>query len=292
MNTIKHQQKEYSSLTGKKVTSTASNSLLGFNDPYYAHEAQMTRLARFVGRGITPTAYTSLSWMIEFGYMFLEFFKNQGLHVCVELHGKMYPSLIREFYNNLQCKNGVYQTMVKDRFIILDEDLLVDVGGLARFDHPYGYFEEKWMSAFERVKVYRSMLRDSKRLTYTLLAYCWVPRDAHHDEPTEVDMYLMFSLKENLRIDCPQLILLNMLAFSTSSGALGYPILISRIIEHVLVDLLDTEFLNTNPQQHFILGQFIHHHLDIYKYDDVWTKWLLILEGYLLSKKTYSFSYN
>ncbi|KAF1891587.1 hypothetical protein Lal_00042581 [Lupinus albus] len=134
---VKHQQREYSCLTGNNVTSTVSNSLLGFNDPYYTHEKQMTR----------------------------------------------------EFYNNIQCKNGVYQTIVKYRFIILDEDLLVDVGGLARFDHSNGYFEEKWMSAFEPVKVYISMLRYSQRseatnkphastlaveyrLLYTLLAYC------------------------------------------------------------------------------------------------------------------------
>ncbi|KAF1898777.1 hypothetical protein Lal_00022722 [Lupinus albus] len=85
-------------------------------------------------------------------------------------------------------------------------------------------------------------------------------------------LYLMFALRENLRIDWPQLILLNMLQFSTStSGALGYPILISRIIEHALMDLSNIAFLNTNPQQHFILGQSIHHHLDIYKYDEVWT---------------------
>ncbi|KAF1888255.1 hypothetical protein Lal_00037362 [Lupinus albus] len=62
--------------------------------------------------------------------------QSQGLQVLVEMHGKMYPSLIREFYSNFKCKNGVYQTMAKNIFIILDEDFLVDIGGLGRFDHP------------------------------------------------------------------------------------------------------------------------------------------------------------
>ncbi|KAF1869485.1 hypothetical protein Lal_00041638 [Lupinus albus] len=104
--------------------------------------------------------------------------------------------------------------MVKNIFIILDEDLLVDVGGLGRFDHSYGYFEEKLLSAFEPVRAYRNMLRDSQRhqatskpivtalaveyrLLYTLLVYCLAPRDLHHDDPMEVDLYLMFALKEN-----------------------------------------------------------------------------------------------
>ncbi|KAF1866206.1 hypothetical protein Lal_00024204 [Lupinus albus] len=178
----------------------------------------------------------------DFGFMFPEFLKNQGVH----------------------CKNGVYQTMVKNIFIILDEDLLVDVGGLGRFDHPYGYFEEKLLSAFEPVRAYKNMLRDSQRhqatskpivsalavehrLLYTLLVYCLAPRDLHHDDQTEVVLYLMFALKENVRIDWPHLILLNMLGFSTSSGAFGYPILISRIIEHALVDVSDNGYLITNP---------------------------------------------
>ncbi|KAF1858794.1 hypothetical protein Lal_00013717 [Lupinus albus] len=221
--------------------------------------------------------------MTDSGFMFPDFLKNQGLQVLVEMHGKMYPSLIREFYSNLQCKNGVYQTMVKNIFIILDEDLLVDVGGLGRFDHPYGYFEEKLLSAFEPVRAYKNMLRDSQRhlatskptvstlameyrLLYTLLVYCLAPRDLHHDDPMEVDLYLVFALKEN-----PHLILLNKLGSSTSSGALGYPILISRIIEHALVDVSDTGYLITDPQENLILGQYIHFHMDIYKYEGMWT---------------------
>ncbi|KAF1885896.1 hypothetical protein Lal_00015486 [Lupinus albus] len=102
------------------------------------------------------------------------------------------------------CKNGVYQTMVKNIFIILDEDFLVDVGGLGRFDHPYGYFEEKLLSDFEPLRTYKTMLRDSQqnqatnkptvsalaveyKLMYTLLDYCLAPRDLRHDDPTECD---------------------------------------------------------------------------------------------------------
>ncbi|KAF1872222.1 hypothetical protein Lal_00038007 [Lupinus albus] len=141
MSIINPQSKELSGLVEIKVAIPASHSLLRHNDPFYALKEQIARLAKFAGRGITPTTYTNLSWMTESGFMFPEFLKNQGL----------------------QCKNGVYQTMVKNIFIVQDEDLLVDVGGLGRFDHPYGYFEEKLLSAFEPVRAYRNMLRDSQR---------------------------------------------------------------------------------------------------------------------------------
>ncbi|KAF1889049.1 hypothetical protein Lal_00043368 [Lupinus albus] len=95
--------------------------------------------------------------------------------------------------------------MVNNIFIILDDDLLVNVGGLVRFDHPYGYFEEKTLSDFEPVRAYRNMLRES------------------------------------------------------------------QIIEHALVDVSDIGYLIIDPQENLILGQYIHFHMDIYKYHGMWT---------------------
>ncbi|KAF1856043.1 hypothetical protein Lal_00018608 [Lupinus albus] len=114
MKTINSQSKELSGLVEIKIAFAASNSLLGHNGPFNAPEEQTTRF------------WIHVSIISQ----------SQGLQVLVEMHGKMYPSLIREFYSNFKCKNGVYQTMAKNIFIILDEDFLVDVGGLGRFDHP------------------------------------------------------------------------------------------------------------------------------------------------------------
>ncbi|KAF1863274.1 hypothetical protein Lal_00031359 [Lupinus albus] len=140
MSTITPQSKELAGLLEIKVATAASNSVLGHNDLCYVPEEQITRLAKFAGREITPTAYTNLSWMTDSGFMFPEFLKNQGLQA---------------------------------------------------------------------------------------------PRDMHHDDPTEVDLYLI-------------------------------------IIEHTLMDVSDTGYLITDPQENFIMGQYIHFHMDIYKYDGMW----------------------
>ncbi|KAF1886036.1 hypothetical protein Lal_00021317 [Lupinus albus] len=63
-----------------------------------------------------------------------------------------------------------------------------------------------------------------------------------------------------------------MLEFSmTTSGSLGYPLLISQIIEEALVDISDTPFIVTYISRHLLLGTCIYHHLDICKVDEAWT---------------------
>ncbi|KAF1866224.1 hypothetical protein Lal_00024223 [Lupinus albus] len=163
MSAPKRQRTTFDSSHGVDNSSVISNSLFGFRDPYYASDLKLARLAKFTDKGITLTCNNNLSWMIDSGFIFLELLRYQCVQVCVELYGKMYPSLIREFYSNFQCKNGVYQTMVKDRFIILDEDLIAVVGCLTRFGRPYGTFEKKLLGLFTPVNAYRTMLRDTKR---------------------------------------------------------------------------------------------------------------------------------
>ncbi|KAF1885741.1 hypothetical protein Lal_00043361 [Lupinus albus] len=61
------------------------------------------------------------------------------------------------------CANKSLKIINKSTCLSLPIDILVDVGGLGRFDHPYGYFEEKLLSEFEPLRTYRTMLRDSQR---------------------------------------------------------------------------------------------------------------------------------
>ncbi|KAF1864547.1 hypothetical protein Lal_00043188 [Lupinus albus] len=216
MSALKRQRTSSNNYIGLDNSSIISNSLFGFRYPYYASDLKLARLAKFTDRGITLTCYTNLSWMTESGFTFPELLQYQGVQVCVELYGKMYPSLIREFYSNFQCKN---------RFIILDEDLIADVGGLARFGRPYGIFA---------VNAYRTMLRDTEhsvasqkpfayalaveyRMMFTLLAYCLVPRHTNHTEPTIDDLFLLFAIRERQRVNWPKLILLYMLEFSMTT---------------------------------------------------------------------------
>ncbi|KAF1864728.1 hypothetical protein Lal_00039894 [Lupinus albus] len=106
-------------------------------------------------------------------------------------------------------------------------------------------------------------------MMFNLLAYCLVLRHTNHTEPTIDDLFLLFAIRERQRVNWPKLILLYMLEFSMiTSGSLGYPLLISRIIEEALVDVSDTPFIVTDI---IYLGTCIYHHLDIFKVDRSWT---------------------
>ncbi|KAF1864693.1 hypothetical protein Lal_00032011 [Lupinus albus] len=159
----------------------------------------------------------------------------QGVNTFVEMDRTIYPPLIREFYSNFQCKNEVFLTMIKGKFIVLNEELLMEVGGFKCFEYQYGTFERKMMNSFEPVNVYRSLLRNidhcdarSKphatslaveyRLMYILIAYSLVPRDADHDNPTTEDLRLMSAIKEGMKINWPLVVLLTMLYIASSSS--------------------------------------------------------------------------
>ncbi|KAF1881722.1 hypothetical protein Lal_00032193 [Lupinus albus] len=73
--------------------------------------------------------------------------------------GKIYPSLVREFYSNFQYKDGVYMSIVSGKLITLDEELFLSVGGLSSFGSPLGDFENESWESFDVVEMYKSSLR-------------------------------------------------------------------------------------------------------------------------------------
>ncbi|KAF1891607.1 hypothetical protein Lal_00008035 [Lupinus albus] len=179
-------------------------------DPYYSPNLQATRLGMFQGRKLAYTRYADISWLIDQGFEFPHQLNMHGVDTFLELHGKVYPSLIWEFYSNFQWKDGVFISLVKGKLITLIEELLLEVGKFTCFKYPYGAFENSLWNTFERVKVYKWLLRNlnhydarpkpkatSLAVEYRLIL---VPCDANHDEPTTADLLLMFVIKERVII--------------------------------------------------------------------------------------------
>ncbi|KAF1867983.1 hypothetical protein Lal_00042377 [Lupinus albus] len=103
-------------------------------------------------------------WLVEEGFQFPHELEVQGTNNFIGLHGKLYPSLIHEFYNNFVYKNGRYITMVKGKLILLDEELFLAVGGLSSSGEPLGNCEKEQWNDFEALATYRSCLRDTVTL--------------------------------------------------------------------------------------------------------------------------------
>ncbi|KAF1896130.1 hypothetical protein Lal_00042896 [Lupinus albus] len=114
-------------------------------DPYFTPELQASRLVQSHGRKLAYVCYADVPWLVEEGFQFPHELEVQGTNTFIGLHGKLYSSLIREFYSNFVYKNGQYITMVKGKLIVLDEELFLAVGGLSSSGEPLGNCEnEQW----------------------------------------------------------------------------------------------------------------------------------------------------
>ncbi|KAF1881633.1 hypothetical protein Lal_00039849, partial [Lupinus albus] len=127
-------------------SSAASGITAARRDLYYSPTLQATRLAKFQDIKLTYIRYADISYLVEQGF---EFPHQMELH---EVQGKIYPSLVREFYNNFQYKDVVYMSLVGGKRITLYEQVFLDVGGLPNFKYPYGRSETAFWNAFEFVK--------------------------------------------------------------------------------------------------------------------------------------------
>ncbi|KAF1874211.1 hypothetical protein Lal_00015665 [Lupinus albus] len=144
-------------------------------DPFFAPTLQASILARFHGRKLAYVRYADVPWLVEQGSF-------------IELHGKFYPSLIREFYSNFVYKNGRYITMVKGKLIVLNAELFLAVGGLSSSGEPLGNCKNVQWEVFEALATYRSCLRDTVSVTpggLTKVGALTVEnRLLHYEQPT------------------------------------------------------------------------------------------------------------
>ncbi|KAF1870882.1 hypothetical protein Lal_00030192 [Lupinus albus] len=56
-----------------------------------------------------------MAWMVEEVFQFPLELEAQGANKFLELHGNNFPSLVREFYSNIQYKNRQYTNLVRSK---------------------------------------------------------------------------------------------------------------------------------------------------------------------------------
>ncbi|KAF1888929.1 hypothetical protein Lal_00036642 [Lupinus albus] len=235
---------------------------------HYSPTLQASRLARFQGRKQTYIRYADMSWMVEQGFEFPQQLEVQGANTFSEMNGKIYPSLIWEFYSNFQNEECVYVSLVSGKLITLDEKFFLDVGGLPNSKCPYGDCENELWNSFDSVKYNKSCLCGPQHyvqgelpksnsfsveniLLYLLIAKIFVQSDNNHEQPMTHDLKLMFRTA------------------SSSSRLLGYGIFLSRVFEHMDIDTYGVEVIDIEPKEHLVVGHLIHQ-LGIFNYGALW----------------------
>ncbi|KAF1892775.1 hypothetical protein Lal_00042669 [Lupinus albus] len=183
-------------------SSAASGRTASRREPNYSPTLQATRLAKFQGRKLTYIKYVDISWLVEQGLDFPHQMELQGANAFLEMQGRIYPSVVREFYSNFQYKDETFMSLVGGKLIMLDEKLFLDVGVLTSFKYPYGRFETALWNAFE-YQLWKSRLSD-KGVAWARMAHldpkvgggvgetCKVTKDQTQHSPRAV---IGFSLK-------------------------------------------------------------------------------------------------
>ncbi|KAF1879786.1 hypothetical protein Lal_00039732 [Lupinus albus] len=214
-------------------------STAGKRDPFFALALQASRLARFRGRKLAYVRYVDVPWLVEQGFQFPHELEVQGTNTFIKLHGKFYPSFIREFYSNFLYKNG-------------------------SSGEPLGNCENEQWDEFDALATYRSFFRDTisvspggltkvgaliveNRLLHYVIAYMLVQRNTNHAQPTTNDLKMIFAIKQgNLNNWHAEIMRVMSRIATSSSRLLAYRIFISRIIDHMEIDTLDVEIKLTS----------------------------------------------
>ncbi|KAF1888205.1 hypothetical protein Lal_00030087 [Lupinus albus] len=188
------------------------------------------------------------------GFLFPHHLEVKGTNTFVELNGKLYPSLIREFYSNFQYRDGL-------------------LGGLSSFGSQLSDCE--WES-IAVVEMYKSCLLGphyflsgeltkvgpmtfQSRLMHYVIAYILFQQNTNPTQPTINDLKLVFAIWEGILFNWPSEILKVMFGIASSSSRLfAYEIFISRIIDHMEIDTFDVEFQLTNTCDHLVGEHLIH----------------------------------
>ncbi|KAF1894542.1 hypothetical protein Lal_00027807 [Lupinus albus] len=76
-----------------------------------------------------------------------------------------------------------------------------------------------------------------ERLVHYFLSYVILPKFSNHSQISDIDLYLMYAIKYNIKINCSHMIMSQIWNVRSSQSPLPYAIFITKILEHFGVSL-------------------------------------------------------
>ncbi|KAF1894581.1 hypothetical protein Lal_00031401, partial [Lupinus albus] len=215
----------------RNIDDDSSSSAQGKRGSLQHSCSSRKELAKFMGIKKICIKYANMSWMVKQGFKFPLELEVQGVNTFLVLNGNIYPTLVREFYANFKHKDGM--------LIIMNEELFMEVGGLASDGSPLCDCNNEQWCAYDSMMMYKSCIR----------------------EP-------YYSVQGELTKPAEILKVMSVIT-SSSSRLLVDVIFISLVIKHVGIDRCNEEVIYVHPRGHLIDNSLIHK-MDIYKYGGVW----------------------
>jgi len=266
-----------------------STQVITEEDPFFSSDRKDKRLSHFIKRSLDSCKHLDLNWFIENDFIFPQMLIEQGLEKFCTLSGNVYPKLVAEFYANLVKRNDNRITEVKGTRMFVNSSTLLEVAGLK--DEGLlakSIVERKW-EGHNYVQTYLNCLRPNKhtegkqlkagsmtvdhRLLHYILVYLLIPRRHNRAQANEEDLRFIYAFKRSIQVNWADVVIAHMIRRrNDSSGALPYPILVSRIIELAGVDVSNETKLVMKSHSDIIDKATINK-MQIGRFNGVW-KWL------------------
>lgn len=258
-------------------------------DPHFTLAAQEERITQFDSRNLMALRYANSQWLRNEGFLFPALLDTQNITKFIDLNGKIYPTLVKEFYANFLFRDDTYMTMIKGVRIILDDALFLTVGGLSNAGISIQDCTDDRWAAFDTIEFYKSCLRNENlyvagklkkaglftvdnRVLHYVLVYLLMPRKSNLSQPNDMDLKFMFAIKNGIVLNWTNIILSQMHDMSNlkSTRPLGYGIFISRIIDHLGIDTNGQIIQKPTESKNLIGDNVTFHQMKIYKQNEEW----------------------
>lgn len=229
---------------------------------------------------ITPK-YGDLDSFPSACFNFQEVLRSQGLEPLISSHGKYYPGLVRMFYSTLDSDGKTLHATINGRKLKLPPSLISEILGLVPSGATlYDPDDEQWAD-YDKRSFYQSLARIhpqvaqarrargggmssdrelwtagifniDDRMFHYFLTYVLFPRGGNHCLVTDLELQVLYAVKNRIPLHWSKLILFHMSTVDLKSKYLPYAWIITRILEHYETNLSGYECLEMNTGNHRI----------------------------------------
>ncbi|XP_073223874.1 uncharacterized protein [Cicer arietinum] len=223
------------------------------------------------------------------GFTFQDHLRFRGLENFLSSSLDTYPKLIRAFYSTFKLTDNGFKAEVKGKRISMSFEEFSNLSGLP-FHGKYidGSSEaeaadEGWEASFDRHTAVKDLMVDSfvetislpigqmkvhhRMLMYTLTRML-VPRSGNHVVVQKLDILLLWGLSKELKMSWTWIVLKHMMEASQSKLVLPYPQLITKILRHFKVSLVDEESSKTT----LVFGESIVNQMQLKRVNGIWIR--------------------
>lgn len=219
----------------------------------------------FRNRALTSVKYGNLASFPATSFNFNPLLRYQGITNFIGTSTFVYPDLAKDFYAKLSLsRDCTLSSHVKKTDIVLSlEDfgkclgvpsegarirhsVVCDDEGFENYEKFAYYFSISRISeqelasrnaSSERVHLYSATLSGSDRMLHYLIAYIFLPKHSNHSQISDVDMQLIFAIKNRIKVNWAYVIMHYMRHQRNLRGSLPYGHIISLILDYCNVPL-------------------------------------------------------